>query len=88
MQFAERIFALKAKGSDDLDCALEGIRRFEEFLKSSGGPTSLSELNIDDSLIPRYAQDTLRIVHDQDGNLPARPAMSEEDIIEVLRSAL
>ncbi|MGD9123578.1 MAG: iron-containing alcohol dehydrogenase [Desulfarculaceae bacterium] len=88
VQFAERIFGLKAKGPDDLDCALESINRFEEFLKSIDCPTRLSELNIDDSLITRYAQDTLRIVHDEDGNLPGRPAMTGEDIVEVLRSAL
>jgi alcohol dehydrogenase YqhD (iron-dependent ADH family) len=88
VQFAERIFGLKAKGADDLDCALQGIDRFEAFLKSIDCPTRLSELDIDDSLFTRYAQDTLRIVHDEDGNLPARPAMTEADIIEVLQSAL
>ena len=88
VQFAERIFGLKAKGPDDLDCALQGIDRFEAFLKSIGCPTRLSELNIDDTLITRYAQDTLRIVHDENGNLPGRPPMSEKDIVAVLRSAL
>jgi len=88
VQFAERIFGLNAKGADDLDCALQGIDRFEDFLKSIGCPTRLSELDIDDSLIARYAQDTLRIVHDENGNLPARPAMTEADIVDVLRSAL
>lgn len=88
VQFAQRIFGLEAKGPDDLDCALKGISRLEEFLKSIGCPTRLSELNIDDSLIARYARDTLRIIHDQDGNLPGRPAMSETDIVAVLRSAL
>jgi alcohol dehydrogenase YqhD (iron-dependent ADH family) len=88
VQFAERIFGLKAKGADDLDCALQGIDRFEHFLKSIGCPTRLSELDIDDTLITRYAQDTLRIIHDENGNLPARPAMTEADIIEVLQSAL
>jgi alcohol dehydrogenase YqhD (iron-dependent ADH family) len=88
VQFADRIFGLKAKGSDDLERALQGIDRFEVFLKSIGCPTRLSELNIDDTLITRYARDTLRIVHDENGNLPGRPAMSEEDIVGVLRSAL
>jgi alcohol dehydrogenase YqhD (iron-dependent ADH family) len=88
VQFAERIFGLKAKGADDLDRALQGIDRFEDFLKSIGCPTHLSQLNIDDTLIIRYAQDTLRIIHDENGNLPARPAMTEADIIEVLQSAL
>jgi hypothetical protein len=39
-------------------------------------------------MLARYAQDTLRIVHDENGNLPGRPLMSEADIVEVLRSAL
>jgi alcohol dehydrogenase YqhD (iron-dependent ADH family) len=88
VQFAERIFGLKAKGADDLECALQGIDRFEDFLKSIGCPTRLSELDIDGTLITRYAQDTLRIIHDENGNLPGRPAMTEADIIEVLQSAL
>ncbi len=88
VQFAERIFGLKGKGPDDLDCALQGIDRFEAFLKSISCPTRLSELNIDGTLIPRYAQDTLRILHDENGNLPGRPAMTEADIIAVLKAAL
>jgi alcohol dehydrogenase len=88
MQFAERIFGLKGKGTDDLDCSLQGIDRFEAFLKSIGCPTRLSELNIDDTLITRYAQDTLRIIHDENGNLPGRPPMTEADIIAVLKAAL
>jgi alcohol dehydrogenase YqhD (iron-dependent ADH family) len=88
VQFAERIFGIKAKGADDLDCALQGIDRFEDFLKSIGCPTRLSELDIDGTLITRYAQDTLSIIRDENGNLPGRPAMTEADIIEVLQSAL
>ncbi len=88
VQFAERIFGLSAKGPDDLECALAGIDRFEEFLKSIGCPTRFSELDIDGTLIETYARETLRIIHDENGKLPGRPAMTETDIIEVLRSAL
>lgn len=88
VQFAERIFGLKATGADDLKCALEGIDRFEAFLKEIGCPTRLSELHIDDTLLTRYAQDTLRIMHDENGRLPGRPAMTEADIVAVLRAAL
>lgn len=88
VQFAERIFGLKSKSNDDLDCALLGIDRFEAFLKSIDCPTRLSELNIDGKLITQYAQDTLRIIHDGNGKLPARPAMTAEDIVEVLKAAL
>jgi len=88
VQFAERIFGLQAENPADLDCALQGIDRFEDFLKRIDCPTRLSELDIDGTLITRYAQDTLRIIHDANGNLPGRPAMTAADIIEVLQSAL
>ena len=88
VQFAERVFGMTGKGTDDLDCALAGIDRFEEFLQGIGCPTHLSELKIDDTLFSRYAQETLRILHDKDGKLPGRPPMSEADIVTVLRAAL
>jgi alcohol dehydrogenase YqhD (iron-dependent ADH family) len=88
IQFAERIFGLKAKKADDMDCVFEGINRFEEFLHSMGCPTRLSQLGIGDDLLAVYAQDTVRIVHDEEGRLPGRPSLSKADIVEVLRSAL
>ncbi|HPR56423.1 MAG TPA: iron-containing alcohol dehydrogenase [Deltaproteobacteria bacterium] len=88
VQFAERIFCLSARRPDDLECALTGIDRFEEFLKSIDCPTRFSELGIDGTLIETYAKETLRIIHDENGKLPGRPAMTRADIIEVLRSAL
>lgn len=87
VQFAERIFGLTAKGPDDLDCALAGIDRFEAFLRSIGCPTRLSEVGIDESLIETYATETLRIIHDENGRLPARAPMTEADIVSVLRAA-
>lgn len=88
VQFAERIFGLDAKNSSDLDCALEGIDRFEAFLKSIGCPTRLSELGIGDALLTEYAKETVRIIHDDKGLLPGQPPMSKADIVAVLRSAL
>lgn len=88
VQFAERIFRLSAKGSEDMACALAGINRFEEFLKSIGCPTRFSELGIDGKLIEVYAKETLRIIHNDKGMLPAQMPMSEKDIIGVLRAAL
>jgi len=87
-QFAERIFGLESKGPDDLDCALAGIDRFEEFLRSIDCPTRLSELGIGPDLISKYADETLRIIHDQNGMLPARPPMGKADIEAVLTAAL
>ncbi len=87
VQFAERIFGLSASGPDDLECALAGIDRFEAFLESIGCPTRFSELGIDGQLVETYAKETLRIVHDASGRLPARPPMTEADLVEVLRAA-
>ena len=88
VQFAQRIFNLEAKGPNDLECALAGIDKFEDFLKEIGCPTRFSDLDIDDKLIEKYATETLRIINDGKGNLPAIPPMSEADIIGVLKAAL
>lgn len=88
VQFAERIFGLAAKGPDDLECAFSGIDRFEEFLKSINCPTHFSEIGIDGGLLDTYAGETLRIMHDENGMLPARTPMSKQDITGVLRTAL
>lgn len=87
VQFAERIFGLTANGPDDLQCALAGIDRFEAFLQSIGCPTRLSEVDIDEQLIETYARETLRIINDGDGRLPARTPMTEADIVSVLKAA-
>jgi len=86
-QFARRIFELPA-GKDDLVCAMKGIDLFEEFLVSIGCPTSLSQLGIDDKLFATYAKETIRVINDGNGRLPGRPAMSEQDIVDVLKAAL
>jgi alcohol dehydrogenase YqhD (iron-dependent ADH family) len=87
-QFAQRIFGLTAADKDDLSLAMEGIDHYEDFLRSIGCPTRLSEFGIGDELFSRYAEDAVLFVHDENGNLPGRPPMSKEDIVEVLRSAL
>jgi alcohol dehydrogenase len=87
-QFSQRIFFLSAKDKDDLSLAMAGIDMFQDFLRSIGCPTRLSELGIGDELFSRYAEDALLVVHDENGNLPGRPPMSKENIVEVLRSAL
>lgn len=88
VQFAQRIFGLTATSEHDVSCALAGIDLFEKFLRSIDCPTRLSELGIDDALLETYARDTLKIIHDEDGNLPGRPPMSVADIVSIFRSAL
>ncbi|MFA0888000.1 MAG: iron-containing alcohol dehydrogenase [Synergistales bacterium] len=87
-QFARRIFGLSGAGKDDLALAMEGIDKFQDFLRSIGCPVRLSELGIGEELFPRYAEDAVLVVRDENGNLPGRPPMSREDIVSMLRSAL
>ena len=87
-QFAQRIFGLSRDGKDDLALALEGVARFEEFLRSIGCSTRLSEVGISEELLSQYADDATLVVCDENGCLLGRPPMSKEDIVEVLRSAL
>lgn len=87
-QFAERVFGLSSEGKDDLILAMEGIDAYVAFLKGIGCPTTLSEVGIGDELFEQYAIDAALVVHDADGNLLGRPAMSKKDIVEVLRTAL
>ena len=86
-QFARRIFGLSAD-KDDFGLAVDGIDRFEGFLRAIGCPTRLSELGIGDALFSRYAEDAVLVLHDEKGHLFGRPPMSKADIVEVLRSAL
>jgi alcohol dehydrogenase len=87
-QFAQRVFGVPAKPADDLGCALEGVDRFGEFLRTIGCPMRLSQLGIGDAMLSRYAQDTLRVAHDEEGFLPGRPQMHKSEIVELLRSVL
>lgn len=90
-QFAQRMFGISAMGKDDLSVAMEGIDRFEEFLRSIGCPTRLSELGIGDvtdEMLSYWADKTLEVLCDEEGNLPGRPPLRKEDIGEILRMAM
>jgi alcohol dehydrogenase len=87
-QFAQRIFGIELKCADDMEAALQGIDRFEAFLRSIGCPTRLSECGIGDDLIDRYAEDTLLVAGNAQGQLAGRPMMTKSDIVEVLRTVV
>ncbi len=86
-QFARNVMGVEGI-NDELICAMTGIDKFEAFLKEIGCPTRFSELEIGDDLLTAYAKDTLNIVNDGKGNLPAHPLMTEQDIVNVLKAAL
>jgi len=86
VKFATYIFDVK-EGSDKEKIALEGVDCYEQLLKKIGCPVRFSELSIDESKFEKIADTTLRIIHDEKGNLPARPALTKADIISILKSA-
>lgn len=88
VQFATRVMGVAPNPENPLACALEGIDRFEAFLRSIGCPTRLADMNIGDALLERYAQDTLMIVHDKLNRLHGRPPMTHDDIVAILKAAL
>ena len=57
-------------------------------MRSIGYPTRFSELGINGEQFGAYADDTLKLIHDENGKLFGRPPMSAEDIVAVFRSAL
>lgn len=87
-QFAARVFGIPAGGKDDAALAREGIAAYVAFLREIGCPTRLAEVGIDDALFEQYAKDAVLVVHDDQGRLLGRPAMTQADIVAVLRSAL
>nr|WP_252225699.1 hypothetical protein [Caldicoprobacter algeriensis] len=69
---------------------MEGINRFEEFLRSIGCPTRLSELGIGEiteKILSRCAEETLKVLQDEEGRLPGRLPLRKEDIVEILSMA-
>lgn len=87
-QFARRVMGITEKFDNPLDLANAGIDKFEEFLRSIGCPTRLSELKIGDRLLDQYAKDALQVLHDENGCLPGRPPMTREDIVNMLKTAM
>lgn len=86
VDFATFVFNVKDTG-DDEKTALEGVAKYEDFLRKIGCHTRFKDLGIDDSKFEDYADITLKVIHDENGNLPARPALTKKDIIEILNLA-
>ena len=87
-QFAERVFGISGQGKCAEALAAEGIDAYVAFLKEIGCPTTLGEVGIGGELFEQYAKDATLVVRDADGNLLGRPALSRDDIVTVLKSAL
>lgn len=88
VQFAQRVFQVGDDISTKEEIALEGIKRFEEFLKSIGVPTSLKDVGVNEADIPKLADEVEKISFGQDGYLRSRPPASKDDVINVYKLAI
>ena len=80
VQMAERVFGVRVKGGDREAAALEGIERFEAFLKGIVVPTRLSDVGVGADEIDAMTDDVVRISFSDDGTLCNRPALRREDV--------
>lgn len=65
-----------------------GVDKYEEFLKQIGCPVRFSEVDIDSTHFGEFADTAIKFTPDENGNLPGRPALSRQDIVDILTSAL
>ena len=83
-QWAVRVWDVAPNEGDPLSTGLEGIARFERFLKGLGMPTTLRALGADPADIPALAAKTKR---NNAGKLGFFVPLDTEDIEKILRLA-
>ncbi|MBA7626966.1 NADH-dependent butanol dehydrogenase A [subsurface metagenome] len=88
VQFADRIFGIEIGKRSKEAAAIEGIERFEEFLKDINVPTRLSEVNVKADEIDDLTDDVVRISFSADGKLNSRPPVDRESVRKVFETAL
>lgn len=83
LQFAVRVMGVEPVSGNDDDTILEGIARFEEYLRAIGAPVRLSELGIGDDRFQEMAEKCCE--HGTVGNLYP---VGKAEVVEILRKAL
>ena len=84
-QLAVRVWGCDMDFEHPEKTALDGIARYEQFLKSIGMPTRLAELNVDSADIPAMAEKCKR---NNAGRLGFFRPLDTEDIAKILYSAM
>ena len=80
IQFACQVWDVDSCFGSDEEIVLEGIRRYEVFVKSIGMPTTLKELGI-----PSESIEEMAMIFDHDG---AFAELTVKDAIEIYKLAL
>ncbi len=88
VDFACRVFDVTDETGNPDAVALEGIHRFETFLKSIGTPVRLNEIGVDEDALEMLTDEVVKISFGADGTLRSRPPATQADVMEVYRQAL
>lgn len=84
VQYATRVFNVETEGKTDHEVALEGITKTREWFDEMGAPARLSDYNIGEERLEEIAHKA----HTNRGPLGGYMDLSEEDILEILKSCL
>lgn len=83
VRFAVKVFDVNAGGKKDEEIALEGIAKFEDFLKDIGMPVRLSEIGITTEHFELMAEKCT-----SGGSVGSFKELNKEDVINILELAL
>lgn len=81
-QFAEKVFDVSLEGKTKEEVALEGIGKFENFLKDMGLPKRLSEANLPTDKIELMAEKAVN-----GGTIGALRKLNKEDVVNIYNLA-
>jgi len=82
-QFATRVIGIELDGLSDEEIALKGIEGLKSFFASLGLPTSLKEVDVDESSIDEMAEKSVRF-----GNVGNFVSLDLEDVKAIYKIAL
>lgn len=88
VRFAESLFGVEPAGRESAGVVLEGIERFEEFIKSIGCPTRLSDLDVPGAGLDAVIATTLRNYGRDQGRVRGRPPLGRDALRSILELAL
>ncbi len=85
--FGEKMLGLDLSGFSEIDGANKAIDTFEDFIKSVGVETRLSQVKIFEDEFEVIANDVARISCNKEGFLASDPPVNRKGIIEILKLA-
>ena len=87
-RFATNVMLVNPEGKSKEAVIEEGIQAFRDFLKEISVPVSLKEAQIEQSDLQEILDGVVKVSFGNDGVLACNPAVSQEDVMQVLTLAL